>query len=492
MESATTSVTRSASESRSGGRGGAGRFARTVLPLATAAVLALLSVGTQPASAQETGTEARLDSLESRVEALQERLAREDTSEVAELRQQMDAVLRQIEQMRLGQDVVRADTSLYGLAPAASKVYRVDRGVSVGGYGEVLYETFADEREDGTESGAENQFDALRGIVYVGYKFSDDLLFNSEIEFEHATTSGGTGSASLEFAYLDYRIADEFNLRGGLLLPPMGFINEVHEPPTFLGTERPLTEQVIIPTTWRENGFGVYGGSGDFEYRLYAVNSFDAVGDGASPAGGFSAGSGIRGGRQKGGKATAEDVAAVGRVDWKGAPGLTVGSSFFLGETGQNAPVPAGVGGDDETIGARTFIWEGHAQYRARGFDLRGLYATADVDDVAQLNAARGLTGSQSIGEAMRGGYVQAGYNVLRQAETEHQLLPYLRLEQVDTQAEVPEGASANPANDRTVISVGAAWKPVPGAILKADYQVHSNEADTGVDQFNVAVGYLF
>ncbi len=488
MKGSTRGTTRSSTESAPEGAG----LGRRILPLAMAAVLALLAVGPEAAPAQEAETEARLDSLESRVEALQERLDRQDTSEVEELRQQMDAVLRQIEQMRLGQDVVRADTSLYGLAPAASKVYRVDRGVSIGGYGEVLYETYADEREDGTEAAAENQFDALRGIVYVGYKFSDDLLFNSEIEFEHATTSGGTGSASLEFAYLDYRIADEFNLRGGLLLPPMGFINEVHEPPTFLGTERPLTEQVIIPTTWRENGFGIYGGSGDFEYRLYAVNSFDAVGDGPSPAGGFSAGSGIRGGRQKGGKASAEDIAAVGRVDWTGAPGLTVGSSFFLGETGQDAPVPPGMGTDDETIGAGTLIWEGHAQYRARGFDLRALYATADVDDVPQLNAARGLTGSQSIGEAMRGGYVQAGYNVLRQAETGHQLLPYLRLEQVNTQAEVPEGTTANPATDRTVVSVGGAWKPVPGAILKADYQIHSNGADTGVNQFNVAVGYLF
>jgi len=266
----------------------------------------------------------------------------------------------------------------------------------------------------------------------------------------------------------------------------------VHEPPTFLGTERPVTEQVIIPSTWRENGVGFYGGAGDFEYRAYAINSFDAVGDGSSPAGGFSASSGIRGGRQKGGKATAEDIAGVGRVDWKGVRGLTVGSSLFLGETGQNAPVPDGLATEEETIGARTLIWEGHAQYKARGFDLRGLFALADVEDVAQLNSARGLTGAESIGESMVGGYVQAGYDVLRAARTEHQLLPYVRWEQVNTQDEVPVGFDADPATDRTIVSLGAAWKPVPGAILKADYQIHSNEADTGVDQFNVALGYLF
>ncbi len=460
------------------------------LLVALVAGLALIALAA-PLAAQEAETEARLDSLEARVAELQERLAAGDTVDVEELRRRLEIVTRQIEQMRLGQEVVRADSGLYGLAPAASKVYKVDRGVSIGGYGEILYENFAAEREDGSAASAKDQIDALRAIVYVGYKFNDQLLFNSEIEFEHATTSGGTGSASVEFAYLDYRLSDELGVRAGLVLPPMGFVNEVHEPPTFLGTERPVTESVIIPSTWRENGIGVFGASGDFEYRGYVINSFDAVGEGDSPASGFGAG-GLRGGRQKGGKALAEDMALVGRVDWKGHPGLMVGTSVFLGETAQNAPNPLAGETGEETVGARTLIWEGHAQYQARGFDLRGLFAMADVDDVTALNAVKGLTGSESVGERLAGGYLQAGYDVLRRAETDHQLLPYVRLESVNTQDEVPAGFSADPANDRTIVSLGAAWKPVPGAILKADYNVHSNEAETGVNQFNVAVGYLF
>jgi len=453
---------------REDGRPGGGprRWAGARKGLLAALAAALLT--TAPAAAQEAETEARLDSLEARVAELQERLTATDTTGVEELRRRLEAVLRQIEQMRLGEEVVRADTTgLYGLAPAASKVYRVDRGVSIGGYGEILYENFASEREDGSPAGAEDQIDALRGIVYVGYKFSDELLFNSEIEVEHATTSGGTGSVSLEFAYLDYMLSEDVGVRAGLVLPPMGFVNELHEPPTFLGTERPLTESVIIPSTWRENGIGVFGASGDVEYRAYLINSFDAVGDGSSPAGGFSAG-GLRGGRQKGGKAAAEDLAGVGRIDWKGLPGLTLGTSLFLGETAQDAPNPLAAETGDPEIGARTLIWEGHAQYKARG------------------------TGSESIGERLVGGYVQAGYDVLRRVRTEHQLLPYVRLEKVNTQDEVPTGFSADPANEQTVVSLGAAWKPVPGAILKADYQLRSNEAETGVDQFNVAVGYLF
>jgi hypothetical protein len=156
---------------------------------------------------------------------------------------------------------VQADTSILGFGPAAAKVYKIQQGVSIGGYGEVLYENFAAERENDTASGVTDQFDALRAIVYVGYKFNDRLLFNSELEWEHGTTSQG-GEASIEFAYLDYMLTPNFGFRGGLLLPPMGLVNELHEPPIFLGTTRPATEQAIIPSTWREWLWGVRPGRG--------------------------------------------------------------------------------------------------------------------------------------------------------------------------------------------------------------------------------------
>ena len=63
---------------------------------------------------------------------------------------------------------------------------------------------------------------------------------------------------------------------GGLLLLPMGFINEMHEPTTFLGASRPETELRIIPSTWRENGAGLFGELGPFDYRTYVVNGLDA------------------------------------------------------------------------------------------------------------------------------------------------------------------------------------------------------------------------
>ncbi len=409
-----------------------------------------------------------------------------DTTDLAEIEARIEALTREIEELRLGSDVVaRADTSVLGLGPAASKIYGVQQGVSIGGYGEILYENFADEREDGVPSGKTDQIDALRGIVYVGYKFDEQFLFNSEIELEHAST-GQAGSVSLEFAYLDYRLSQSFGLRAGLLLSPMGFVNELHEPPIFLGSERPLTENRIIPTTWRENGIGVFGEAGDFSYRAYLISSLDGVGGGSSKAGGFSA-AGLRGGRQKGSKSVAEDFSVVGRVDWNGVLGLTLGSSLYVGNSGHGRALPSGA-----VVDARTLIWEGHVEYQARGLDVRGLLAVADVDEAAGLNALQDLTGDSSIGERLQGGYVQVGYDVLNTSPTGHQLVPFVRYEAVNTQAEVPLGFSANPTNDVTILTLGLSWKPLPQIVGKVDYQIQGTEAETGVDQVNVALGYLF
>ncbi len=447
--------------------------------------LALALAVAAPGYGQEKGTEDRLRELERRVEALSRRLAGQDTAALAELRRQIEAITREIEELRLGEEVVvAADTGMYGFGPAASKVYQAPQGVSIGGYGEVLYENFAADREDGTPAGKADRVDFLRAVLYVGYKFNSRFLFNSEVEFEHATTDRA-GEVSVEFAYLDYRPSKRVGVRGGLLLVPMGFLNELHEPPIFLGTERPETERRILPTTWSEVGLGVFGAAGDFAYRAYVLSGLDAAG--VTGASGFSA-AGLRGGRQQGSEAVAEDVAGVARVDYHGVLGLRLGGSLYVGDAGQGAVSPL----DGSAIDATTVIGEGHVEYRARGLDLRGLFAVATVDDAAAINALKGLTGAESVGERLVGWYVQGGYDVLRRTGIEDQLIPYVRYERLNTQDDVPAGFASDPANDRRILTLGLAWKPIPNLVVKGDYQVRSNDADTGVDQLNLVIGYLF
>lgn len=394
-----------------------------------------------------------------------------DSARIAELERRMEALTREIERLSLGDEVVQADTSIGGLGYGASKVYGIRRGVSVGGYGEFLYENYADTREDDAPANRRDQFDALRAILYVGYKFNDRLLFNSEIEVEHAD------EIYLEFAYLDYLLTPNIGLRGGMLLAPLGLVNELHEPPIFIGTERSVTESRIIPTTWRENGVGLFGETGDFDWRVYVMNSLDG--------GGFD-GSGLRGGRQKGARALAEDFGVAGRLDFTGVPGLLVGASGYWGETAQGREL------NGEAVGGAILVWDLHADYKVRGWEFRGLVAGASVGDAAELNQLNGLTGPDGVGESMLGWYVQAGYDVLRSTSSTHQLIPYATFERVNTQMALADGFSENPANDLTVASLGLAWKPAPQVVWKVDYQLHSNEAETGVNQLNMQIGWLF
>ena len=418
---------------------------------------------------------AALEELRSQAPPTEGPSARPGDARLDELARRIDLIAAELEDLKIGEAAVVADESVHGFGPAASKIYRTEEGLSIGGYGEMLYEAFDSTRDDGSPSGETDELDFLRAIVYFGYKFNDNWLFNSEIEVEHAST-GERGSVSAEFAYFDFLWKPQLNVRGGLLLIPMGFVNELHEPTVFLTAKRPDTERLIIPTTWRENGLGIFGDLGDFNYRTYVVNGLDGSD--------FSS-AGLRGGRQKGSRAKADDFAWVGRLDYNGTPGLQAGISAYLGDSGQGIE-----GSDGRSLGVGTTIFEGHVEWKWRGLELRGLWAHADVDDVAELNEALGLAGASSIGEELEGFYLQAGYDLL--AGSGRSLIPFVRYEQVDTQKEVPSGFVRNPARDFDSLTLGLAFKPIDQMIFKLDYQDFDNEVESATDQLNFAFGYAF
>ncbi|MCB1201398.1 MAG: hypothetical protein KDK41_12195, partial [Leptospiraceae bacterium] len=241
--------------------------------------------------------------------------------------EKINAIAREIEVLKSEKAIFKPapEQGRFGVGPAASKVYGINSGVSIGGYGEIHYEHYDKENESGNGSGKTNDYDALRAILYFGYKFNDWILLNTEFEFEHAD------EAYLEFAYLDFMFDDAFNLRVGLLLLPMGIVNELHESPTFLPVNRSETESRIIPSTWRENGIGFYGSLADFTYRGMIVNGM--AGADADP---FNS-SGLRGGRQKGSQAKADNLAGALRVDYEGLPGTILGVAGYYGGSGQDA-----------------------------------------------------------------------------------------------------------------------------------------------------------
>jgi len=454
--------------------------------LAVFAFLSLVFSATLPA--QEPSERVR--QLEKKVEELQRRLdqlsatAGEATSrQIEELRRQIDVLTKEIENLKSAapeKPAPAGSRGAFGLGPAASRVYGLTRGVSIGGYGEVLYQNFDDEREDGAASGRTDEIDLVRAVLYFGYKFDDRFLFNSEIEYEHATTGTGSeskGEVSVEFAYLDFLPRKEIGVRAGLLLLPVGFLNELHEPPIFLGARRPEVENRILPTTWRELGMGVFGEVGPVSYRGYVVNGLDAAG--------FTASSPIRGGRQKGSRARAEDFGLTARVDFVGVPGLLAGLSGYVGDSAQGR-LAAG-----ESFDGRVSLFDAHAEWRWRGLQTRALLVRGSIDDADEINRLNGLSGTASIGERFVGTYVEGGWDVLfgRGAAS---LVPFARWEKFDTQDEVPTGLAANRANDVRVWTLGLQYRPIPQVVLKVDYQDVHNEARTAVDQWNFALGWLF
>jgi hypothetical protein len=398
-----------------------------------------------------------------------------EAAQLQELKRQLDALAAEVEQLRSGEDeqpVTDERRRALGLAPSAAATYRKKQGVSLAGYGEMLYERFDPQLESGTRSPKGAQLDFLRMILYAGYRFTDRFLFNSEIEIEHAN------EASVEFAYIDYLANDHVTLRGGLLLVPLGLVNEFHEPTVFIGARRPETESRIIPSTWRENGGGVLGTAGPVNYRVYVLNGLNAAG--------FSA-DGLRGGRQKGSRAQAADLAVAGRVDYNLMPGIFAGGAFYRDGADQDQFVVNGT-----ELNETTTIGEIHAQAAHRGFDVRALYAHATVDNAGRISQARGLTGARSIAETMRGGYMQVGYNVLSPRTTRVWLTPYYRFEAIDTQNSVASGFVADPSKDGTFHTVGVELRPIYHVVVKADYQIIRNKAQGGRNQFNLNLGYAF
>ena len=175
----------------------------------------------------------------------------------------------------------------------------------------------------------------------------------------------------------------------------------------------------------------------------------------------------------------------TGRLDWMGLPGLTLGASGYLGDSGQGQ-IP---GGDVSTT-----IWDAHAEWRWRGLRARGLYTMASLDDVTELNNELFLVGDESVGEELVGWHAELGYDVLSwlRPGSDAELTPFVRFEAFDTQAAVPSGFASNPVNDVEILTLGLDWKPTPGVVVKLDYMDVDNEAGGCTNQFNIALGYVF
>lgn len=371
---------------------------------------------------------------------------------------------------------------------SAEKLLSTEGNLLIGGYGEVHYNQplDADVRNVG-------KLDVHRMVMLFGYQFSNRVQFVTEIEFEHVK------EVYIEQAFLQYKINNFLNLRGGLVLIPMGIVNEYHEPTTFNGVERPIIDNRITPTTWREVGVGITGTllPLSLKYQAYVVNGFNGYDGGPKLKGS----SGFRSARQKGAESYMSSPNIATKVEFFGIASLNLGLSGYFGKS--QSTLFNGIPKNNMTLEKKAdssvvniSMLGADARYNVSGLQLRGQFYYAGVGNSEGYNlfTADADGTPNNLGSALMGYYLEAAYDVFRNsASISSSLLPFVRYSSYNTHHKVEGDVVPNPVFENQVITTGLTWKMDKGAVVKTDMQfIKSAAVESFSTVFNAGIGVMF
>lgn len=344
----------------------------------------------------------------------------------------------------------------------------------ISSYGEIAYTQPKNASKDA-------KADVARAVIGITHRFNDKTKMVGEFEWEHAVVSkDDKGEAEVEQLYVEHEIQPGLAAKAGLFLMPVGLLNTAHEPTAFHGVQRNFVETAIIPTTWREAGFGLSGNvDNGISWDLGATTGFDlSKWDGAAEEGRESP---LRSIHQEGQLAKSKDISLHAALNWRGVPGLLLGGSVFSGKAGHGT---AGFAGND----ARITLWDMHARYNPGRLDLQALYARGNISNTTALNAT--LAGQPTpVPSSFFGWYTQAAYQLWKTEA--YSLTPFIRYEQFNTANSygvLPQAVATG--ETEKVTTVGASFKIGEGVVLKADFQKFKQ--DSNRDRYNLGVGYSF
>ena len=321
----------------------------------------------------------------------------------------------------------------------------------IGGYGELHYNI----KEDSLD-----RVDFHRYVLFFGHDFNATTRMFSEFELEHSLAGEGKpGEVELEQAYIERDFSDSVTGRAGIMLMPVGLLNEVHEPPTFYGVERNKIENVIVPTTWWEAGVsGTMTTEAGVQFDMMLHSGLKV------PTDSFK----IRSGRGKVANHDFEDGAVTGRIRYTGMPGVELAAALQ-----HQADLTQGSDASGTLIVANADVTRPVSNSMSLG--VRALYAGWEIDgeEAAALGAdsQNGWYLEPSVRMAL-GGDESVGF--------------FARYETWDTRA----GNSADTEENQWVVGVNY-WLH-PNAVLKADYATLEKPGADDASTLSLGVGYQF
>ena len=342
---------------------------------------------------------------------------------------------------------------------------------TIGGYVDVMYNVLSRQNLDNP---SRNSFGQQRLVPFIYADITDRVKFAAEIELERGgpnAPQGTDGSIQIEFAQLDYLVNEMVNVRGGLLLMPVGKFNLLHDSPLNDLVDRPMVSRIIIPSTWFEAGAGIYGtlypsSLSKIDYEVYAVN-------GMSQTAGAITDLGVRSARGSVSRDRDDSKAVVGRVAFSPMLGIEIAGSGFHG---QYKPSAGAIGSGIIDIFAVDWTLQ-------RGpFELIGEAAWTRISN----NNATGVAGN-GIGPAgMFGYYIQGNYHfmpeILKRLAPTHfsdasTFTATIRWEQVDTDTDNRTNGEGNTLGNRRELdrlTVGLNFRPIEDMVFKINWQYNT------------------
>jgi len=521
------------------GKTASARHARRAALLAATSV-AILNAGGAIAAEADTGNEAllkKLDQMERRIRSLEAELKQQKTTSAGKNAAAQDKHGKAVASAAPTAPALATATNARAAVPATANPFdtlppSTDKpilglapspvaGLSIGAYGEVKFGTQQNPAAGGQW---QNGFDAARMVLLPTYAITDNIIFNAEIEFEHAGSGFDNddklhGTAEIEQLWIDFKIVDQFNWRApGIDLLPIGYINQHHEPTQFYSVNRPELYNGLIPSTWKAPATSVYGTiTEDLKYQVMVSASNEDYGDSFDgrtaaktvPLPGTPYAPGIDGINALGFsnpplgdfQQLNNAVAVSGRLDftptfWTGFNGSV--SGYFSPNT-----TPRGAHDDFGNPLGRSSLAMLDAEFRYRvpetGLELRGEYVYVGFGNPANLRANNDSDPTDNVGRSMFGYSGEVAYHVPLGTilGSSWEAVPFYRYTYENLQTGGFAGTDPNMptgAGQLQFHTVGLAVFPSPKLVLKANYQRVIDNSLTGAlsDSFLGGVGFFF